>query len=80
MYIGITVLERFPQVWNTGVTITEENKTRIYRILKDMIGTTKLIMVIVFDYLGLNSASSEHLPIWFLPGFLILLFGSLLFL
>lgn len=79
MYIGITVLERFPQVWNTGVAITEENKTKVYRILKDMIGTTKLIVVIVFDYLALNSASSDSLPVWFLPVFLILLFSSLLF-
>ncbi len=51
MYIGITVLEHFPQVWNTGVTITEDNKTRIYRILKNMIGTTKLLVVGVFVFL-----------------------------
>lgn len=79
MYIGITVLERFPQFWNTGVTITEENKARIYRILKNMIATTKLIMVVVFFYLTLNSASSESLPIWFLPAFLIFTFASILF-
>jgi hypothetical protein len=38
-------------VWNTGVTITEDNKTRIYRILKNMIGTTKFLVVGVFVFL-----------------------------
>ena len=25
MYIGMSVIERFPQIWNTGVKVTEEN-------------------------------------------------------
>jgi uncharacterized membrane protein len=79
MYIGITVLEHFPQVWNTGVTITEDNKTRIYRILNNMIGTTKLLVVGVFMFLTVNSAMSKALPAWFLPVFLVLIFGSILF-
>lgn len=79
MYIGITVLEHFPQVWNTGVTITEDNKTRIYRILKSMIGTIKLLVVGVFMFLTVNSAMSKALPAWFLPVFLVLIFGSILF-
>lgn len=79
MYIGITVLEHFPMVWNTGVTITEENKARIYPILKNMIGTTKLLVVGVFVFLAINSALAKSLPIWFLPIFLVLMFGSIIF-
>ena len=30
MYIFLTVIENFPQIWNTGVTVTEENKDRVY--------------------------------------------------
>mgnify|MGYP000971021715 FL=1 len=79
MYIGITVLEHFPQVWNTGVTVTEENKARIYPILKNIIGTTKLLVVGVFVILDINSALAKSLPIWFLPIFLVLTFGSIIF-
>ena len=79
MYIGITVLEHFPQVWNTGVTVTEENKARIYPILKNIIGTTKLLVVGVFVILDINSALAKSLPIWFLPIFLVLMFGSIIF-
>ncbi len=78
MYIGLTILERFPQVWNTGVQVTEENKERVYRILKNMISTEKLLMVAVFIFLTINSSFSIGLPIWFLPVFLILMFGSLI--
>ncbi len=78
MYIGITILEHFPQIWNTGVTVTEENKARIYPILKNMIGTTKLLVVGVFVFLAVNTALANSLPIWFLPVSLILMFGSII--
>lgn len=79
IYIGITILEHFPQVWNTGVTVTEENKARIYSILKNMIGIVKLLVVGTFVFLAINSALAKSLPIWFLPIFLGLMFGSIIF-
>lgn len=79
MYIGLTVLEKFPQIWSTGVTVTEENKERVYRILKNMLSTIKLIMVAVFVYLTINSARVISLSVWFLPVFLILVFGTMIF-
>lgn len=78
MYIGLTILERFPQIWNTGVQVTEQNKERVYRVLKNLVGTEKMLMVAVFIYLTLNSSFSKELPMWFLPVFLILIFGSLI--
>ncbi|HMM05582.1 MAG TPA: DUF1648 domain-containing protein [Clostridiales bacterium] len=79
MYLGMTAIERFPQVWNTGVRVTEENKKRVYRILKNMIVTLKLTVVAIFVFLAVNSASASQLPLWFLPAFLILIFGSIIF-
>lgn len=79
MYLGITAVEHFPQMWNTGVTVTEENKERVYRILKNMITTVKLLVTAVFVYLTINSARSISLSVWFLPVFLILMFGSILY-
>jgi uncharacterized membrane protein len=79
MYIGLTVIARFPQTWNTGVTVTEENKERVYRVLKNMLITVKLIVVAIFSFLSINSAQSKALPVWFLPVFLLLMFGSIIF-
>lgn len=79
MYIGMTIIGRFPQVWNTGVTITQENKEKVYRILKSLLGTVKFIVVAIFTYLTVNSSMVKPLPAAFLPISLCLLFGSLIF-
>lgn len=79
MYIGMTVLEKFPQAWNTGVTVTEENKERVYKVLKNMISTMKLIMVTNFAYLTINSSLAMSLSVWFLPVFLTLMLGSIIY-
>lgn len=79
MFIGLTVIGRYPQIWNTGVTITAENRERVYRVIKNMLGTMKLIMCAVFTILTLNSATAKGLPIWFLPVFLVLTFGTIIF-
>lgn len=75
-YIGFTVLEAFPRLWNTGVRITEENRDRVYRLLKNVVVTMKGVIVVIFTFLSVNSALAKPLPVWFLPVFLILMFGS----
>ena len=77
MYFGISVIEKFPRIWNTGVAVTAENRNRIYRILKDMLKTMKFLMVAIFAYLIFNSAFGTPLSPWFLPVSLVLLFGLL---
>ena len=67
MYFGMTVLEHYPQNWNTGVAVTQKNTERIYRVLKNMIGTLKFVVVGIFTFLSINSALAEPLPVWFLP-------------
>lgn len=79
IFIGVSLIERFPQVWNTGVTVTEENRERVYRAIWNMLSTLKLIMVLDFAFLTINSSLSKPLPVWFTPVFLILVFGALIF-
>jgi uncharacterized membrane protein len=79
MYIGMTVIERFPQVWNTGVTVTKDNKERVYQVIRNMMSTLKLIVVVIFTYLPINSSHATPLPVWFTPAYVILLFGTLIF-
>ena len=75
----ISVVERFPQIWNTGVKITEENKERVYRVLKNMIKITKLVTIADFSFMTIHSLMGKDLPIWFGPVFLILIFGNIIF-
>jgi hypothetical protein len=77
LFIGVTVIELFPKLWNTGVTVTEENWPRVYRVIKNMMGTMKLQLSSIFVFLTINSALQNELPSWFLPVVLIVVFGSL---
>ncbi|GAA0266053.1 hypothetical protein GCM10008922_26470 [Faecalicatena contorta] len=79
MYLGISLCERTPGIWNTGVEVTRENKVRIFRIIKNMIVTMKLVMVLTFVFLSFYSALTKPLPAWFLPVDMILVFGPMAF-
>ncbi len=74
LYIFMTVTERFPKLWNTGVKITENNRAQVYRTVKSMVSTIKVILVGVFAYLTIMTVKAVALPLWFLPIFLVILF------
>lgn len=77
LYLFITFLERYPELWNTGVEITAKNKVRIYSILKNMITTLKFSTVFIFTSLTVYSALARPLPGWFTPLYLFLFFGPM---
>lgn len=79
LYLMITGLEQIPKIWNTGVTVTEENKVRVYRVLKYMIKSLKTIMVVDFTYLTVVSMMGKELSGWFAFVVLVLVFGDLIF-
>lgn len=65
LYIIITVLEMFPPIWNTGVKVTEQNKFRVYAILRLMLDIIKLVIVISFAYTTICSVEFMPLGMWF---------------
>ena len=79
LYLGISFVERYPDIWNTGVKITRENREKVYRLLKYLIRTSKLIMTAVFTMLVIFPAMEKPLPVWFTPVYLILLTGNTAF-
>lgn len=79
VYIGLSIVERFPQTWNTGVTVTAENRDRIYSVMANMLVTLKAITTSIFVFLTINSALAKPLSFWFLPITLILTFGAIIF-
>ena len=78
-YLGIGVVEKYPQIWNTGVEVTAKNKEKIYRTLKYMLKTLKFLTALIFAYLIVNSLQSAPLPGWFTPAVMILIFGDMAF-
>ena len=78
MYIGLSLVTRVPQFWNTGVSVTAENKDRVYRILKNMLKIIKMETIVIFCYLIYNTTTLYNLPKWFVPVFLVLLFSTML--
>ena len=77
MYLGISILEHFPQVWNTGVKITAQNRERVYRILYHMIACLKLSVVLIFSFMTIWH--ENYMPSWFLAAAMLLTFGPLVF-
>ena len=77
IYGMITLVERYPQIWNTVVRITEENRDQVYRLLKSMISLVKMLVLLVLASLTVLSSLSLSLPIWYLPAFIVVLFGTI---
>lgn len=79
MYLFLTGIEMLPKLWNTGVTVTAENAARVYRVLKYLMKTMKLIVVVDFSFMTINTLVGQNMPGWFTPVFLFLTFGNLIF-
>lgn len=60
LFLTISILERFPKVWNTGVEVTEENRERVYRVLKHMLVTMKTFVAVLFSYLTVQATTGKN--------------------
>lgn len=79
-YAGLTVLGRFPQIFNYPVTITEANASYQYQNARMLINALKTVVVLVFSYMEWSMVQvalgrTSGMSAWFLPVFLALVFG-----
>lgn len=77
LFIGLTILNRYPHIFNYPVKITEQNALRQYSNALMLIRVLKLVIVAVFTSIAwfmIRGASDRqvNLGIWFLPVFLAL--------
>ena len=49
-YIGLTILNKYPHIFNFPTTITEQNALSLYRISTRMIRWLKLLFCLLFTY------------------------------
>ena len=77
LFTMMSVLERFPNIWNTGVQITEENVERVYTNLRNMQTYLKMMIMIYFSYMTFQSIGGGNLHSMSIFIFLVLVFGGM---
>ena len=78
-YILFTLLSFFPKLWNVPVKITDDNKVPVYCCTRSLLLFTKIETITLFFYITYFMATAQPLPANFLPGTLLILFGTMTF-
>lgn len=84
IYIMLTLLERFPRIYNYPVEINELNAGFMYQAAREMMVVAKTVIVAVFAYIDFGTVETakgiwKGLGFWDLPVFIVLLFGSIIY-
>jgi len=79
LFIGMTILNKLPHIFNYPKNITKENALRKYTYATRMIRYLKLVIVIIFGLITLKTiqnatGQADGLGTWFLPLTLVLIF------
>ena len=57
LFILVSILECFPRLWNVGgIKITEENRDRIYALMRNLCCTTKMLAIALLSVLVVDAA------------------------
>ena len=83
LYVGLSILSRFPHIYNYPFAITEKNCQRQYLLARQMITTLKAELVCVFVFITWQTVSvargrAADLTGWFIPVFLVVVFGAII--
>src|SRR5699024_2302230 len=83
MWVSMTVLERYPHVYNYP-KLTKETVVAQYMNARLMLNVLKNIIVLLFVYVTWKDiqvalGNSEAIGQWFLPFFFIVIFGPMIF-
>ncbi|MDF2904849.1 MAG: hypothetical protein K0R34_170 [Herbinix sp.] len=79
MYGLLSLVSSFPSTWNIPVTITRENRTRVYQCTKSMLLLMKLEVIILFAYLEYQVIGQRELTGSFLSIVLLVIFGTIVY-
>ena len=79
LFVGCTIINKFPHIFNYPTEITAENALRQYTNATRMIRFLKLIVVLIFGLIAFKTiqngnGQAEGLGVWFLPLTLGLIF------
>ncbi|PKQ65956.1 DUF1648 domain-containing protein [Raineya orbicola] len=79
LFIGMTILNKFPHIFNYPTNITQDNALRQYTNATRLIRYLKFIIVIIFGLIAFKTiqnpnGQADGLGVWFLPMTLGLIF------
>lgn len=83
MWIGMTILEKYPHVYNY-TKLTKENVRAQYVNARQMLNVIKNIITLIFVYVTWKDiqvafGQSESFGVWFLPFFFVVVFGPMIY-
>lgn len=72
LFVGMTILNRFPHIFNYPLNITQENAYIQYSNATRLIRYLKLILIVIFGFIVFltiqnSKGEANGLGIWFLP-------------
>lgn len=84
LFIGLTVLNRYPHIFNYPSPVRQDNALLLYTLATRMLRYLKLVLVIVFggiEFMTIQHVTGEAtgLGVWFLPLTLVLIFIPLIY-
>lgn len=84
IFVGLTILNKYPHVFNYPVQITAKNAENQYVSATRLIRYMKLAVLLIFHLIILNTLqidgdSNYNLSFWILPSALVMIFIPLIF-
>ena len=84
LFVGLTILNKFPHIFNYPTEITADNALRQYTNATRLIRYLKVIIVVIFGLIAFQTirhanGQTEGLGLWFLPMTLGLIFIPLIY-
>lgn len=84
IFAGLTLLNKFPHIFNYPTEITPENAFKQYQMATRMIRVLKLVLVVIFNLLAVQTlrqanGKTDGIGIWLLPLILGLIFIPLFY-
>lgn len=84
LFLGMTILNKYPHIFNYPNSITKENALIQYTNVTKLIRYLKLIIVLVFGLIEFETIQNAHgtaegLGIWFLPLTMAMIFIPLIY-
>lgn len=81
LYLGLTVVNRFPHTFNYPYPITEQNALRQYQLALGLMGWMKADLIWLFAFiewqmLQVGLGASQGLGVAFLPVIMLVIFGT----
>lgn len=79
LYVGISLILRYPEMWNVPQTKKEANKYLVYSMAKTMLILMKVEVTANFFFLSYFSVKGKNLPALYTPIFMMIIFGTVIY-